>query len=443
MFKSTSMQWSRRELLKGAVAGITAAGLPEWYESAAIASEMERDSATPRRLGANEQINIAVIGPGGRKGGYRQGFGDTMGASRKQGVKIVAVCDVDKTHAEDAAKAFGPDTKIYHDFRELLANPEIDAVIIGTPDHWHALISIAAMRAGKDVYCEKPMTLTIDEGKRVVQTMHKTKRVFQTGSQQRSDARFRLACELVRNGKIGKLKNVTAHLPTGPIGGPFAPEPISSDFDYNFWLGPAPEADYFLGRTHGNFRWFLDYSGGMLTDWGAHHNDIAQWGIGADGSGPISVEAVGKGNMIGKNCYTTFPEFEITYKYANGVTLLSTNRGENGVDFEGENGNVFVSRGTIRASDPNIISDALPANAERLYASNDHMQNFVDCIRNRKLPICNAEVGYRSVTTCHLANICLRLGGRLLEWDPKAEHFPHDRDANGMMKRQYRGDWKL
>jgi predicted dehydrogenase len=437
------MQMTRREVMTATLASITAAGLPDWYTNSAYATELERDSAEPNRYGANDQINIAVIGPGGRKGGFQQGLGDTHNAARKPGVKIVAACDVDKTHAEDAAKSFGPDCKIYYDFREVLARPDIDAVVIGTPDHWHAIIAVAAMKAGKDVYCEKPMTLRIEEGKRIVRVAKDKKRVFQTGSQQRSDARFRLACELVRNGRIGKLKKAIAHLPSGPVGGPFEVKPVPADFDYEFWLGPAPEADYVFERTHGSFRHWLDHSGGMLTDWGAHHNDISQWGIGADGSGPISVEAVGRAGMVGKNCYNTFPEFDVTYTYENGVTLLSTSRGENGVDFEGETGSIFVSRGTIRASDPELLTTALPADATRLYASNDHMQNWIDCIRKREQPICNAEVGHRSVTTCHLANISLRLGGKKLDWDPKRERFTNSKEANEMAKYHYRGGWKL
>lgn len=437
------MQMSRRDILTGALAALSVAGLPDWYHTETKASILEHDADQPKRIGMNDQINIAIIGPGGSKGGYRQGLGDTYNASRKKGVKIVAACDVDQQHLQEAAKAFGPDCAKYHDFREVLARKDIDAVIIGTPDHWHAQIAIAAMKSGKDVYCEKPMTLVIDEGKKVVRTMHQTKRVFQTGSQQRSDARFRLACELVRNGRIGTLRHVTAHLPTGPTGGPFEVKPVPTDLDWEMWQGPAPERDYVFERTHGNFRWWRTYSGGMLTDWGAHHNDISQWGIGADGSGPISVEATGKGPTIGKNCYNIFPEFNVTYKYASGVTLLTTNTGENGVTFEGDGGTIFVSRGTISASDPRLLEDPLPSSATRLYVSNDHMQNFIDCIRSRQLPICNAEVGHRSVTTCHLANLCLTLGGGLLEWDPEHEHFTNSREANAMMTYNRRGQWRL
>jgi predicted dehydrogenase len=436
-------QITRRDLLARSLAGIAAAGLPAWFARDAEAAVREADAKQPRRIGPNDQLNFAVIGPGGSRAGFRQGLGVTRWAASKPGVKVVAACDVDGLHLEEAARAFGSDCRKYKDYRELLAQPDIQCVVIGTPDHWHAQIAIAAMKAGKDVYCEKPLTLTIDEGKKMVKVAKETGRVLQTGSQQRSDARFRLACELVRNGRIGKVKRVVTHLPGGAVGGPFAVQTPPPDFDFDFWLGPAPLADYMPERTHGSFRHWLDYSGGMLTDWGAHHNDIAQWGLGMDRSGPVTVEAIGRGPLIGKNCYSAFPEFNVTYTYANGVTMLCTNQGENGVDFEGENGSIFVSRGTIRASDDALLSDPLPANAVRLINSNDHMDNFIDAVRTRKAPICDVETGHRSVTVCHLANICLRLGGRKLEWDPVHEVFKNDKEANAMLSRPRRGPWKI
>ncbi|MCC6730011.1 MAG: Gfo/Idh/MocA family oxidoreductase [Chthonomonadales bacterium] len=443
MHHPTDSEISRRSFMMASLAGAALAGLPEWFASEARAAGSAATAGIRRQPGANDRINIGVIGPGGSKGGFRQGLNDTRWAASKPGVKVVAACDVDRTHRDEAAAAFGPDCAPYDDFRELLARKDIDAVVIGTPDHWHAAIAAAAVRAGKDVYCEKPLTLTIDQGKQLVRIVRQRNAVFQVGSQQRSDARFRLACELVRNGRVGKLRKVTAHLPTGPTGGPFAVKPVPSDFNFDMWLGPAPAADYLPERTHGSFRWWLDYSGGMLTDWGAHHNDIAQWGIGADGSGPASVQANGHGPIIGVNCYSTFPEFDVTYEYPDGVTLLTTNKGENGVDFEGDGGSIFVSRDTIRASDPRLIEDPLPSNATRLYVSDDHMADFLSCMRSRKRPICDVEIGHRSVTTCHLANISLRLGGRRLQWDPEREEFGGDAEANAMLARPVRHGWKV
>src|SRR5262249_48435567 len=249
----------------------------------------------------------------------------------------------------EAASRFGPGCAQYNDFRELLARRDIDAVVIGTPDHWHTLIALAAMRAGKDVYCEKPLTLFVEEGRQLVRVQRETKRVFQVGSQQRSDTRFRLACELVRNGRIGKVKRVEARIPNGSRGGPFPTQPVPDGFDWEMWLGPAPWTDYVPQRTHGTFRYWFEDSRGMLTRWGAHHLDIAQWGLGADESGPIHVQSVGDLPAVADG-YNTATNFEVTYSYPNDVTLVATYKGENGVRFEGENGWIFVNRGTIQAS---------------------------------------------------------------------------------------------
>ncbi len=429
---------TRRRLLKNTLTGATMATVPTWFAERANAEILEMVADEPVQKSANDTIHVAVIGPGGRRGGYQQGFGDARYVHSQPGAKVIAVCDVDDLHLNEAAAYFGPGTYKTKDYRDIMSRKDIDAVIIGTPDHWHSTISVAAMRAGKDVYCEKPMTLTISQGRMVADAAARHKRIFQTGSQQRSDQRFRLACELVRNGRVGKLKKVTTHLPTGPTGGPFSVEAPWEGFDWNMWMGPTQAVDFCHERTHGTFRWWLDYSGGMLTDWGAHHNDIAQWGIGADGSGPHSVEGHAKTQpIVDMMGYTTFPEFDIFYSYPDNVMLHCTNKGENGVTFEGEDGWIFVSRERIGASDAKLLTDPLPKNAVKLYASDGHAKNWLSCIRTRKQPICEAEVGHRSVTVCHMANISLRLGGRKLGWDPKTERFS-DGDANAMLSRPER-----
>lgn len=414
------------------------ATLPAWFAGEASASEWA-ENAGQRRIGPNDTIQIAVIGPGGPRGGYQQGLGVTRGMAGKAGVKVVGACDVDSAHLDNAVKVFGADCRAHKDWREVIARKDVDAVVIGTPDHWHAIQAVEAMRAGKDVYCEKPLTLTIAEGRRISDAARRGRRILQVGSQQRSDARFRLACELVRNGRIGKVTTVTTHLPTGPTGGPFERKPLPLGFDFNMWQGPAAEAHYCPERTHGSFRWWLEYSGGMLTDWGAHHNDIAHWALGMDDSGPMSVAATGVApNPVGRYCYNTYPEFDIEYRYPNDVTLRCTNQGENGVMFEGTDGWIFVSRSRIGASNEAFLTAPLPANATKLYASDSHVQNFLDCMRNRKPPICTAEIGHRSATVCHLGNISLRLGGRYLEWDAKRERFTNDDEANHMLDRPNR-----
>jgi predicted dehydrogenase len=443
--KDTTIRISRRRLISATAAGIVLTGLPDWYAAACAAEEQEQAAGAPRKIGPNDTIQIGAIGLGGSTpGSFRQGLGVTRGVASHKGTKVLAVCDVDMLHLSEGARAFGPDTKKYADYRDLIARPDIDAVVVGTPDHWHAPIAIAAMKAGKDVYCEKPMTLTIAEGRKMVETARATGRIFQNGSQQRSDRRFRLACGLVRAGRIGKVKRVEAHLPGAGKGGPFEVQPVPRKLLYDMWLGPAPETPYIPQRTHGSFRYWYEYSGGMVTDWGAHHLDIAQWGLNRDESGPIKVESQGVAPDPDptNRSYNVHTSFDITYTYDDGVTLFCTSKGENGVKFEGENGWIFVSRGRIEASDPAILMEPADGSAPGgVYVSNDHTGNWLDCIRSRKLPICDVEVGHRSATVCHMGNLSLRLG-KPLEWDPKKEQFS-DRAANDMLDRPRRAPWTI
>ena len=268
------------------------AGLPLWYARAVLAEKTDEAAVREKKVGPNDTIQVGVIGTGDRfKGGL---FHDVK---RHKAFRIVACCDVDKKHLEGVAKMAEKEYKNevarYGDFRELCARKDIDAVVIATPDHWHTLTAIAALRGGKDVYCEKPLTLTINEGKALLKVARETERVFQVGSQQRSDLYFRLACEVVRNGRLGKKLSIETRIGENPQGGPFKVESPPAELDYDFWLGQAPKEDYVKERVHYEFRWWQAYSGGKMTDWGAHHNDIAQWGLGMDQSGPVEVEAMG------------------------------------------------------------------------------------------------------------------------------------------------------
>jgi predicted dehydrogenase len=431
---------SRRGFFDRSLAALTVAGLPLWYAREVMAEQQEREAAAQKakKLGPNDQIVMAAIGVGG------QGSGIMKTAKKKAGVKFVAVCDLDDDRRKKAADQVGSDCHQYKDFRELLAKEQLDAVTIGTVDHWHALTSIAAMKAGCDVYCEKPLSLTIEEGQAMVKAARKYDRVFQTGSQQRSDARYRLACELVRNGRVGRVHTVEARIGDNPIGGPFPTASVPKELDWDFWKGPTADVPYVKERCHYEFRWWYEYSGGKLTDWGAHHNDIAQWGLGKDGSGPISVTATGVDPSKKPNSYNCHPHFAVTYTYADGTHLVTSSDGENGNRFIGDEGWIFVSRERIEASDPKLLKDPLPTEAVRLYVSNDHMQNFLDGVRTRKRPICDVEVGYRSVTVCHLGSIALRLGIPL-NWDPKLEHFvgPRADKGNAMIAREMRSPWRL
>jgi predicted dehydrogenase len=358
------------------------------------------------------------------------------------GAEIVAVCDVDAGYREKARQTAGLDAgSAYRDFRDLLPRDDIDAVVVVTPDHWHVPISIAAVRAGKDVFCEKPLTLTIAEGRALADEVKRYARVFQTGSQQRSSDNFRFACELVRNGRIGKLHTVRVGIPDNnrTCEPTWRPEPVPEGFDYDFWLGPAPWAPYHTQRCHYQFRFILDYSGGQVTNWGGHHLDIAQWGMGMDDSGPV--EIVGEGQFPKTGLFTTATKVHFEAKYANGVKLICETGGSN-TKFEGTDGWVDVSRGGLKTGPESLKNTTIGPNEIHLYESNDHKQNFLDCIKTRKDPITNAEIGHRTSTLCHLGNIAMMLG-RKLKWDPKKERFINDSAANSMVARAMRAPWQL
>lgn len=431
------MNTNRRSFLQTAAAMAAATSLPNWY-----VNELAQSAIAARTL--DEKPAIALIGCGG------MGKGDAKNASRFG--RIVALCDVDDSQLASAKKLW-PDAETYKDFRKVMERKDIQVVICGTVDHWHTLISLAALRSKKDVYCEKPLTLTIEEGQRLVSAVRDTGGILQTGSQQRSDKHFRLACELVRNGRIGKLKHISVWLPRGRKEGPFAKSAAPEGFDWNMWQGPTPEVDYVRERTHVTFRYWWDYSGGTMTDWGAHHNDIALWGLGLERSGPLSIEAKPLVEMI-PDGFTASSEYSVNYTYANGVTHSCNSTAANewngavadpkgqqhGVKFEGSDGWIWVTRGAIEANNPEFLTTPLASDAVRLYESNDHMGNFFDCIRTRKAPICEAEIGHRSASVCHLGVISLRLG-RKLQWNPETEQFVGDDDANHWIRRELRKPW--
>jgi predicted dehydrogenase len=430
---------SRRGFLQRSLTGLALTGLPVWYAREVLAADEAKAAGEKKSVGPNDNIVMAAIGIGSPNSRGSAIYGD---ARRQKGVRYIAVCDVDKRHRDKAAKMVGGDCVSYEDYRELLDRKDIDAVTIAVPDQWHALIAIEAMKKGKDIYGEKPLALTISEGQAMVKAARKYERVFQTGSQQRSDARFRLACELVRNGRIGKIGRIETRIGANPSDGPFPVVPVPEGLSWDFWLGPTPKVDYVERRCHYEFRWWYEYSGGKMTDWGAHHNDIAQWGLGMDESGPIEVEAKGTEPNKQPNSYNCHPHFEVTYTYANGTKLVCMSDGENGIKFEGEDGKwIFVDRGHIRASDPQLLKEPLPKDATRLYVSNNHMGNFMECLRSRKRPICDVEIGHRSVTVCHIGVIALRTGKKL-KWDPAKEQF-EDEEGNRYLSREMRAPWKI
>jgi predicted dehydrogenase len=429
----------RRSFLKASAA---AALLPAWFVEECRSQDKPAAATSP-----NERPHIALIGCGGR--------GRGIAGEASKFANVVAVCDVDSKHAEEASKQFKR-AKPYKDFRKALERKDVDAILNGTPDHWHTLVNLAALKAGKDVYSEKPLTLTIDEGKRLVAAVRSSNRILQTGSQQRSDPRFRLVCELVRNGRLGKLTNITTILPAGPNRDAFKKVATPAELDWDFWQGQAAEQQYIPERCHLWFRYWLDYSGGTMTDWGAHHNDIALWAMGLDHSGPDSIA----GKVLVKPVaggFTAPAQYEVEYSYANGVRhrCLSTpadtifgspeskakpDAPHHGVKFEGTEGWILVTRGRSEASRPELLSQPLRSPKVRLYVSDNHMGNFFDCLRSRKTPVCEAEIGHRSASLCHLGVIALRLG-RKLRWDPAKEEFLEDREANGYLAREMRKPW--
>lgn len=429
------MHPNRRTFLKTAAATAAATSLPAWFLQESAQSAFAADDDKPA---------IALVGCGG------MGRGDAKNASRFG--RIVAVCDVDDKQLAEAKKSW-PDAETYKDFRQVMDRKDIQVVVCGTVDHWHTLVSLAALRSKKDVYCEKPLTLTVEEGQQLVKAVKETGQILQTGSQQRSDKNFRLACELVRNGRIGKVKHVSVWLPCGRKEGPFAKGAPPEGFDWNLWQGPTPAVDYVRERTHVTFRHWWEYSGGTMTDWGAHHNDIALWGLGLERSGPVSIEAKPMQVMI-PDGFTAYSEYAVDYAYANGVTHSCHSTTANawngavvdaagqlhGVKFEGADGWIWVTRGKIEASDPEFLTTPLAGDAVRLYESNDHMGNFFECVRTRHPPICEAEIGNRSASVCHLGVISLRLG-RKLQWDPQREQFAGDDEANRWLRREMRKPW--
>lgn len=409
------------------------------------APDVERDRADATAGDQNSptdaEVRVGAIGLGG------MGTHNLKRLLKLPGVCVTALCDVDTAHLTRASAVVAPDAdprpsaRTFSDFRELARWDGVDALIVCTPDHWHALQGIEALMCGKDVYIEKPLTLTVREGRVLCDVAVTSGRICQTGTQQRSSSEFRRACELVRNGLIGKLRGVDVTIPPNNRSAPgqWEPMPVPDTLDYDMWLGPAPWRPYHEKRCHYSFRFVSDYSGGQMTNWGTHVLDIAQWGLGTDDTGPVRV--AGQGTFPASGLFDTAEEVDLTWEYANGVRLRCST-GRPLVTFNGTRGRVTVGRGHL-ACDPPELSDAtLGEDAVRLYRSDDHLGNFLQCVRTRRQPICPPEGGHRSSTVCHLGNIAMRLG-RPLIWDPVNERFEGDDEANGMLSRPMRAPWRL
>ncbi len=412
---------SRRTfLVKGARLAASASALPYLIPSGVLAA--------PGRPGANDRINIGYIGVGRRAR-------EIMNLPKD--AQIVAISDVNQRRLDELAK--GRSWKTHKDYRKLLESKEVDAVIVTTPDHWHALNSIHACQAGKDVYCEKPMTLTVREGRAMVEAVRKHKRVFQTGSQQRSMEQCRFGCELVRNGRIGKIQVVHANNYPSPWEPNLPEQPVPEGLDWDMWLGQTPLHPYheeiYLPRVRGTEAGWISFrawSGGEMTGWGAHGLDIIQWALGMDESGPVEVWPEGQGLKC-----------PVTFKYANGIMVKLDDKGPHGGGlFIGEKGKILIDRGKCVCDPVELGKEPLSGSDVHLYKSLHHMQNWLDCIRSRKMPVADVEIGHRTATMCHLGNIA-RWTGRKLRWDPAQETFVGDEEANTFLERPMRAPWKL
>ena len=424
---------SRRKFL-GSAAALGAAGLAPVVLPSAVFGAAGRPSPSNR-------ITIASIGIGG------EGTKNLMAFLGQPDAQVVAVCEVDPVRLATAAKRVAAryqndDCTRTADFREIIARKDIDAVCISTPDHWHMLLSLLAIRAGKDVICEKP-TLTVAEGRTLTNAAAQYGKVFQTSTEDRSVAVYHRMAELVRNRRIGKLQRIHVGLPAGPASpGDPTPQPVPPGFDYEMWLGPAAWAPYCAGRTHWNFRWITDYSGGMLTDWGAHLLDTAQWANDTEHTGPIEVEGTGKRHAEG--LYNTFYDFHLRYRYANGVEMIVKSGGV-ALRFEGPDGWVGNNGWTapVEASSQAILDSVIgpgEIHLETCFAG-EH-RNFLDCVKSRKDPYFPAEIGHRCSTVMHIGNMAMEFG-RKMHWDPDHERFVGDDTANRMLSRAMREPWSM
>lgn len=445
---------NRREFLKTSASAAGVAGIPTIIPASAL--------GRAGRPAPSNRITMGVIGTG------NQGFNDMSRFLNDERIQIIAVCDVNNESAgywsgriagrEPARKTVNwhyanetPDggyngCDSYEDFRDVIARDDIDTVLLALPDHWHSIPTVMAARAGKDIYGEKPLSLTVAEGRAMSDAVAENSRIFQTGSQQRSDYRFRRACELIRNGRIGTLTRVKCGLPGGTpdfgkSGHRKAPESVPRGFNYDMWLGPAPEAPYSPARCHVNFRWILDYSGGQVTDWGGHHPDIAQWGMNTEHTGPQEIRNA-RGVFSREAPWNTAVEYYFECHYGNDVILSVSSEDRMGVHFEGTEGWIWVTRGNWEASNPKLLESEIGPDEIHLYKSEDHFRNFIDCVISREQPVAPVETAHRSITIGHLGNIAMLLD-RDLKWDPDNEQIVGDEEANAMLSRPMRDPWNL
>ncbi len=434
-------QFTRRGFM-GSVVGLASSRLlvPDFVRASALGL----GGAVP----PGDRVVMAAIGCGGK------GKDNTAEFLKRNDVQLIAVCDVDRRHAAEDKRQVdahygNSDCRTYSDFRELLNHEQLDAVHVSTPDHWHALTSIAAMKAGCDVYCEKPLANSIGEARAIRDAAQGRNRVLQTGSHERSNPQVRFAAELARRGSLGKLSRVEVNMPCGDephhqqvmrFRGIPAPMPVPPQLDWDFWLGHTQVVPYHERRAHFWWRFILAYGGGEMTDRGAHIIDIAQLALNRDDSGPVSIKAEGQRNA--GSLYDAFMDYHFDCTYADGVEVVGRNRGPRGLKIVGDTGSVFIHiHGGALQAQPAELLDGLASRLNQQHAPGHH-GNFVECVKSREQPVANAEVGCRTATVCHLVNIAM-LTGRPLTWDPLHEKIVGDDEANQWIRPSMRAPWKL
>jgi predicted dehydrogenase len=428
---------SRRDFLKRSAAIATGALiLPQLIPSTAL--------GMGGKLPPSDRVVVGAIGTGQRGMANLRDF-----LGRLKEVQFVSVCDVDINHAVRAKEMIdkankNSDCRVYGDYREFLEKEKLDAVAITIPDHWHGLVYIAAADKKLDVYAEKPLARTIHDSRAIVNAVKRNNIVWQTGSWQRSRPIFHHAAELVINGRIGKISRIEVGLPDGGQGiGTPPPMEVPAGLNWEMWLGPAPKVP-FRGVCHWHWRWILDYSGGQLTDWAGHHIDIAQWGIGMERSGPVEIS--GEGMYPRDGIYNTPVEYDFLCKYANGIEMRVANSSRlphgGGATWYGEKGWISVDRGRLDASDPQVLKEVIGENEIHLYKSEDHVGNFLECIKSRGETIAPADIAHRSISVGLLGEIAMTTGHKIA-WDLEKEEIIGNPVAGRLLTRPYRQPWKL
>ena len=448
------MSVSRRQVIRAAASVAATAIVGSATRAAAPAKPATQRVTAAASTQANDRPRFAVIGTGGR--------GKALGRDIAHHGDIVAACDVDTKRLDEFnAHRAGGKASLTTDYREILQRKDVDCVVIGTQDHWHAKMSADAMRAGKDVYCEKPLTLTIDEGRILGRVARETGRVLQVGTQQRSEEHWQRALAFVRSGRLGPIRQVICVIKSNLQGGPFPVSDPPSELNWDLWLGPAPYVPYIKQRCHYDFRWWYEYSGGRMTDWGAHFVDMAQWAAAPDLPGPVWIEPLENRHPIKMirgypecdDCYNTASRFKVKATFANGVEIIMTDvvpgaeHIDNGILFVGEKHTMFVNRKEMRGDGVETLkTEPLPEHAVAALRNGrplrSHMADFVECCRDRGTPLSDVWSHHRHLTTCHLANIALRLG-RKIRWDATAERIVGDSEADAFISRPQRKGYEL